>query len=204
MFDFRVHRRTNSSFYIKTPTSPEFNWCLCFWGKGVSLLVFQPSGWHRDSTSQTGNSAAPCGIPSGSPGRCTWPGAAPASPPLPTACQQQHSICVWECVLCGLALTGCQWWESFVFFRYSHTSSITCRDIQQQRLSAAPKGKIKQLHVYKNLLYPQSDWYLCCYYINSSLICSYMCGVGVFIWQHTQKLATNELIIQVKLVVMIL
>lgn len=122
----------------------------------------------------------------------------------PTACQQQHSICVWECVLCGLALTGCQWWESFVFFRCSHTSSITCRDIQQQRLSAAPKGKIKQLHVYKNLLYPQSDWYLCCYYINSSLICSYMCGVGVFIWQHTQKLATNELIIQVKLVVMIL
>lgn len=90
------------------------------------------------------------------------------------------------------------------FFRCSHTSSITCRDIQQQRLSAAPKGKIKQLHVYKNLLYPQSDWYLCCYYINSSLICSYMCGVGVFIWQHAQKLATNELIIQVKLVVMIL
>lgn len=31
-----------------------------------------------------------------------------------------------------------------------------------------------------------------------------MCGVGVFIWQHAQKLATNELIIQVKLVVMIL
>lgn len=201
MFVFRVHRPTNSSFYIKT--SPEFNWCLCFWGEGVSLLVFQPSGWHRDSTSQTGNSAAPCGIPSGSPGRCTWPGAAPASPPLPTACQQHHSICVWECVLCGLALTGCQWWESFVFLdvltlpspagTYSNRDSVL-----------PPKGKIKQLHVYKNLLYPQSDWYLFCYYINSSLICSYMCGVGVFIWQHAQKLATNELIIQVKLVVMIL
>lgn len=204
MFDFRVHRRTNSSFYIKTPTSPEFNWCLCFWGKGVSLLVFQPSGWHRDSTSQTGNSAAPCGIPSGSPGRCTWPGAAPASPPLPHCLSAAAQyMCVRVCFMWvgtdRLSMMGV-----FCFFRCSHTSSITCRDIQQQRLSAAPKGKIKQLHVYKNLLYPQSDWYLCCYYINSSLICSYMCGVGVFIWQHTQKLATNELIIQVKLVVMIL